>query len=88
MVKSKLFSKIKYVVFRLLPRRWREGLLRWIVKTRYKSPPLIFPWDCSAMKKVLTILPEDPIEAFHQINNLYQGSSAFFQARSSRGRLR
>ena len=80
MTKSKLFGKVKRLLFLLAPQQWRLNLLQWNIKTRYKSPPLVFPWKGVAMKKVLAILPEEPVEAFHQINNYLRISALFKNA--------
>ncbi len=69
MAKSKTFGKIKFFASSVMPKHWRNAVLAWILRTRYKPPALVFPWNNHALKKALVILPEDPVEAFHQINN-------------------
>lgn len=51
----------------MFPPSWRVAFIKWLVGVRFKCPQLSFPWNYSAFKKVLVILPEEPIEAFHQI---------------------
>jgi ADP-heptose:LPS heptosyltransferase len=51
----------------LLPASWRVAFVKWLVGVRFKCPQLSFPWNYSAFKKVLVILPEEPVEAVHQI---------------------
>ncbi len=79
MRKSNFFGKIKYAASKLLPGRWRFKCIQWALQTWYKPPGLIFPWN-STMKKVLVILPEDPVEAFHQITNYLQLVALFQKA--------
>jgi hypothetical protein len=78
MSKSKTFDALRRFASQMMPRRWQNAILSWILRTRYKPPTLVFPWNKSAIKKALVILPEDPIEAFHQINNYLQIAS-FYQ---------
>jgi ADP-heptose:LPS heptosyltransferase len=80
MAKSNIFGNSKRFLSKLLPGRWRFGLLQWTVIHRFKAPPLVFPWNCSTMKKVLAILPEEPVEAFHQISNYIRISGLFHDA--------
>ena len=80
MAKSNLFAKSRYFLFKVLPQGYRNRLLRWIVATRFKSPQLVFPWKSAAIKKILAILPEEPVEAFHQINNYLRISAHFKHA--------
>jgi ADP-heptose:LPS heptosyltransferase len=69
MAKSKTFGKMKFFASSMMPVRWRNAMLTWILRTWYRPPELVFPWNNQALKKALVILPEDPVEAFHQINN-------------------
>ena len=65
---------------RMIPKRWQNALLSWILRTWYKPPALVFPWNNPAIKKALIILPEDSVEAFHQINNYLQIASFYRKA--------
>jgi ADP-heptose:LPS heptosyltransferase len=69
MGKSNFLDKTLNFLFTLLSRDKRAGLLRWIIRTSYKPPSLVFPWNLAEMKKALFILPEETVDAFHQINN-------------------
>jgi ADP-heptose:LPS heptosyltransferase len=80
MPKSKTFGKMKLFASNLLPRHSRDALLAWILRTWYKPPTLAFPWNNHAIKKALVILPEDPVEAFHQINNYLQITALYRSA--------
>jgi len=80
MVKSKIFDRVKLGAFRLLPQKWRNAALAWILRTWYKPPMLVFPVNVQAIKKAFIILPEDPIEAFHQIPNYLQIAAHFDKA--------
>jgi hypothetical protein len=83
MAKSKIFDKMQRFVLLAMPKQWQKGLLAWILRTWYKPPALVFPWKKQGIKKALVMLPEDPVEAFHQINNylqiaaLYRSTSFF-----------
>jgi ADP-heptose:LPS heptosyltransferase len=77
MMKSKIFGRVKYFAFRLMPEKWRNAVLAWILRTWYKPPMLVFPWSTNAIRKALVILPEDPVEAFHQIPNYLQIAAHF-----------
>jgi hypothetical protein len=83
MEKSNFFGKTGFFLFRLLPPGWRAGLLKWIITVRYRSPSLVCPWNCASMKKILVLLPEDPVEAFHQINNYLRIAPLFKNAKVS-----
>jgi ADP-heptose:LPS heptosyltransferase len=76
-MKSKIFGKVKYFAFQLMPLRWRFSVLAWILRTWYKPPTLAFPWSKQAISKALVILPEDPVEAFHQIPTYLQLTAHF-----------
>jgi len=74
---------MKFFASGIMPVRWRNAMLAWVLRTWYRPPELVFPWNNHAFKKALVILPEDPVEAFHQINNylritgLYRNASFF-----------
>ena len=75
MAKSKLFGKTMYFFSKMFPPPWRISLTKWIVRN---APALEFPWNCAGIKKVLVILPEAPVDAFHQIKT-YLGLTALFK---------
>jgi hypothetical protein len=78
MAKSKLFGRTTYFFSKMLPSAWRISLIKWVVRVRYKAPAMAFPWDCAGIKKVLVILPEGPVDAFHQIKT-YLGLKTLFK---------
>lgn len=53
-------------------------MIKWLVRVRYKAPALVFPWNCTVIKKILVILPEGPVDAFHQIKT-YMGLKTLFK---------
>jgi ADP-heptose:LPS heptosyltransferase len=78
MAKSKIFGEAMYFFSKMLPYAWSVSLIKWLVRVRYKAPVLEFPWNGMGIKKVFVILPEGPVDAFHQIKT-YLGLTSLFQ---------
>ena len=81
MAKSKIFSNLKRFTFGIMPSKWKSAFLAWVLTARYKPPELVFPWNPHAISRALVILPEDPVEAFHQIVN-YMQIAVYFETAS------
>jgi ADP-heptose:LPS heptosyltransferase len=78
MAKSKVFGKTAYFFLKMLPFARRFSLIKWLVRALYKTPVLEFPWNCTGINKILVVLPEGPVDAFHQIKT-YLGLTTLFK---------
>jgi ADP-heptose:LPS heptosyltransferase len=61
---------LRYYLSRLLPRRQRYELVRRRCARRYESTLLTFPLEFERVRSALLVLPEELLEALHQVENV------------------
>lgn len=67
MRKSKLFGSYKSFLSSILPAKTRLSFLGRTVERRYRAPQMVFPFDIGPSRRILIILPADPLTALHQL---------------------
>jgi ADP-heptose:LPS heptosyltransferase len=55
----------------------RVSLLKWAVKRHYRAPLFVFPIEFGSSLRVLVILPQDPLEALHQLSCIVSMTTHF-----------
>ncbi len=70
MEKEKKLRPPLYYVTKCLSKKWRTLFIKYLVKRKCGSYILDLPDDLSAVKNILFILPEDPLEALLQVVNI------------------
>ncbi|HMD67528.1 MAG TPA: hypothetical protein VKF42_01530, partial [Chitinivibrionales bacterium] len=67
MRKSKLFGSYKSFLSSILPARARLSFLGRMVERKYRAPQMVFPYDIGPSRRILVILPAEPLTALHQL---------------------
>lgn len=70
MKRKKKFKPLLYYLFKLLSKSKRSELIKSLVRRKTGSYALDLPDDLTASKNILFVLPEDPLEALHQVVNI------------------
>jgi ADP-heptose:LPS heptosyltransferase len=77
MRKSKFFGSYKSFLSSILPAHARLSFLGRRVERKYRAPQMVFPYDIGPSRRLLVILPADPLTALHQLTCVVALSSCF-----------
>jgi hypothetical protein len=69
-MEKKSKNLIRKAVLALLGKSGIYGLTSFILKRRYKVPPISFPLNISEVKEILLILPQKQIDVLYQLQNI------------------
>ncbi len=70
MEKKKKVRPFLYYITKCLSKKWRIKFVKYLVFRKCGAYVLNLPDDLSAVKNILFVLPEDPLEALYQVVNI------------------
>ncbi len=70
MEEKKKFRPLFYYLTKCMSKSWRLTFVKYLVYRKCGSYILNLPDDLSAVKNILFILPEDPLDALYQVTNI------------------
>jgi ADP-heptose:LPS heptosyltransferase len=82
MPNAKNTGRLKRLLFSLLgSSRGKDFLARKVRKQTGGIPPFSFPIDIASVKKILIILPSEPLDVLYQLNNVLEMAAHFKNAK-------